>query len=171
MLNRFEEWLLKQQIGYLGARDEQQSATINHILVKANLLTYCVLTILMFVSLIWDLSHGAMLTLGTFFLILTQLINSVYTARLVRKAAVDQTEFYDTPTYQAALKQLKVRSVWRGINWAVGMFIWLTIVIPFIQQRLTDASWTLAIIWGVSGIIVGVGSYFRKKKDLHLLRE
>ena len=65
----------------------------------------------MFVSLIWDLSHGAMLTLGTFFLILTQLINGVYTARLVRKAAVDQTEFYDMPTYQAALKQLKVRLV------------------------------------------------------------
>ena len=28
MLNRFEEWLLKQQIGYWGARDEQQSGRL-----------------------------------------------------------------------------------------------------------------------------------------------
>lgn len=168
MIKRFEEWLVKQQIGYLGVRDEQQTATINQILVKANILTYSLLSVLMMISLVWDFHQGRQVTLGTIFLIVVQCFNTIYTTYQIRKTAVDETEFYDRKAYQIAVRRLKQRFVVRGVTWAVGLFIWLTVLIPFLKHEPMTASLSMAIWFSATGVVVGVGGYFTQKRRLHL---
>lgn len=122
----------------------------------------------MMISLVWDFYQGRQVTLGTIFLIVVQCFNTIYTTYQIRKTTVDETEFYDRKAYQVAIRQLKQRSIVRGVTWAVGMFIWLTVLIPFLKHEPMTANLFLAIWFSAIGIVVGVGGYFRQKRRLHL---
>ena len=139
-MNKVKKHMLHRFVGFLGERDEYQEKIIYEVLGNANMLTFALLTIGTLVSFIWDSVHGT-ISLGTILLLLIQQFNSFYIVLKMKKYKVDQTEFYTQESLDKAIRKVKIKSVWAGIDWGIWMFVWLHIVFPVLWKEPINISW------------------------------
>lgn len=169
-MNHLENKLLQRYVGYFGERDEYQEAKIYEILASSNILTFYLTTALMMISLIWDSIHQQY-TLGTILLFGLQQFNSYYILFKLRKYKVQQTEFYDEKSYTSALKSLRTRSFWAGLQWGLSMFFLMTIVFPMLWHDPIKVGWIPILIWLLAGLFFGVSIYLISKSQLKMITD
>ncbi|MBO0449175.1 DUF3278 domain-containing protein [Enterococcus sp. MJM12] len=167
-MENFENKLLRSYVGYLGEREESQKVTIYKILANANMLTFYFTTILMLISLIWDSIHQQF-TLGTFLLLAVQQFNSYYILFKFRKYKVQQTKFDDKEAYILAVKTLKLKGFWIGLDWGVSMFITMTFIFPTLWHDPIRVTIWNVLIWLTAGFFFGFTMYLVSKNQLKLV--
>lgn len=167
-MKNLETKMLRRYVGYSGERDEYQRGKIYEILANANMLTFYLTTILMMVSLVCDSIHQQF-TLGTFLLLIIQQFNSIYILVKVRKYQVQKTEYYDEESYRLAVKTLKVKGFWAGLDWGFWMFIWMTFISPSLWGDPIRVSWWNILLWSLAGFFFGFTMYLFSKSQLKIV--
>lgn len=165
-----ESKLVRRYIGYFGKRDDSQKTKIYEVLANANILTFYLTTILMLVSLIWDSIHQQF-TVGTFLLFAVQQFNSYYIVFKLKKYMPQQTEFYDEESYSLAIKTLKIKGIWAGLDWGVSMFMWMTLIFPILWHDPIRITWWNSLIWVITGFFFGLTMYLFSKGQLKLVTD
>lgn len=125
-MKNWKEKLLRR---YLGERDEYEKSKIYEILADNNMLTFYLISLAMMISFVWDTIHQQF-SLGTFLLFAIQQFNSYYIVLKMRKYRLLKTEFYDKKSFDAALKDMKRKSFWGGLDWGFFMFITNSYILP-----------------------------------------
>jgi hypothetical protein len=110
-------------------------------------------------------------TLGTILLFFIQQINSYYILFKMRKYQLAQSEFYDEESYQTAVKYLKKKMAWAGIEWGFTMFVMMNFIFPALWGDPIDVMWRDVAIYLVAGAFFGMIMYALEKCQLKRVKE
>lgn len=164
-----KERIIQHYLGFVGHRDEYQEQKLNEVLAFAGIVTQYVIAILMLISLIWDI-HQGQVSLGTIFLFLIMMGNSIYILAKTRKYRLTETEFYDRHDYQQAVRQLRQQMIRVGLLWTLGMMFWMEVVFPYLDGRPIEWHWAKALIYVIGGLAFATTAYLISKSKLRLVK-
>lgn len=162
-----------------GKRDEYQKSKLNEILAKRDIMTNHLITIFMIISMIWDEFQPAHKNLGTMFLVILMYFNIFYFNKKSKRYRVLENEFTDKEKYNAAIKNVKHRSIWGGIYFSLTLLVLMFYILPLfphesLETEEPEAFWTdlfEVVFCLLFGLIFGIYVYKTKKNRIKFIKD
>lgn len=165
-MSSFYDKLLKFVLEGGEISDERENKEISQCFTKLAIFTYILIMLSMIASIIIDNIYSNN-SIATIFFVLIFIYMSSYISIKTRKYSLAQINIYSEAEYKKRIKKLKVLSLFNGLYFGLGMFLFMKVMYKYFQGIDGNISMLNITLYVVFGLPFGIVSYYLKKSKLN----
>lgn len=161
MMKKNNERLVKHFFNISNALDEYQLSSIHKKISHTSIILFYTICFLALVQFIIDVYNQSFSPVNVI-LIIILIIYSLYLLNYAQKNNLVKTDIYSKNNLKKYKKFVLYDSIRVCLLMSVGMFLWMEYIVPFIFRDELKFQLIDLILWGGSGVVLGLFNYFNK---------